>query len=341
MRFLPRARSRPTVDVPPSIDSSGAKRLGLRPTPAWRWLAGLLLAVVLSARGAMAAPPAATMAAGDSLYALGRFAEARAVYQAVAQREPQNGRAWYRTGLCSMGLKEYDRALTALTRSEAIGHNPTVMYNLACAHARLGQTDAAFDWLGKAISAGLPNPEQFTSDDDLAVLRGLPRYEELVTMAHRTQSPCSFRPEARQFDFWLGEWEVRNTAGQVAGHNVVQVLLNDCVLQENWTGSQGGSGKSVNFYNAGTGHWEQIWMDDKGSVTHYVGDLVENVMRFRNEAPGPAGQPTQNHLSFFPLAPDHVRQLAESSTDGGKTWTVVYDLHYFRQEPETPSPGAR
>lgn len=312
-----------------------------RPQHARRWLAGLLLAGVLSAGGAAAAPPAATMARGDSLYALERYIEARSVYQAVAEAEPQNGRAWYRTGLCSMGLKEYDRALPALTRAEAIGHNPTVMYNLACAHARLGQSDAAFDWLDTAITAGLPNPEQFLTDDDLAALRSLPRYAALVTTAHRAQSPCTYRPEARQFDFWLGAWEVRNTAGQVAGHNVVQVLLNDCVLQENWTGSLGGSGKSVNFFNAATGHWEQIWMDDKGATTHFVGDLVENVMRFQSEAPGPGGQPTRNHLSFFPLAPDHVRQLAESSTDGGRTWTVVYDLHYFRQNLETPSPGAR
>ena len=36
--------------------------------------------------------------------------------------------------------------------------------------------------------------------------------------APTVQAPCS-APEYRQFDFWLGEWEVQNPQGQVVGKN--------------------------------------------------------------------------------------------------------------------------
>jgi hypothetical protein len=36
-------------------------------------------------------------------------------------------------------------------------------------------------------------------------------------------------------------------------------------------------------------------------------------------------------LTFFPISPDTVRQLFESSTDGGKTWTPGFDARYVRK----------
>jgi len=43
-------------------------------------------------------------------------------------------------------------------------------------------------------------------------------------------------------------------------------------------------------------------------------------------------------MTLFPLEPGHVRQLGESSSDGGTTWSVQYDLHYFRREPPASAP---
>jgi hypothetical protein len=37
-------------------------------------------------------------------------------------------------------------------------------------------------------------------------------------------------------------------------------------------------------------------------------------------------------LTFFPVSADEVRQLGESSTDGGKTWKTQYDLYYHRKK---------
>ena len=66
--------------------------------------------------------------------------------------------------------------------------------------------------------------------------------------------PCESRAQARQFDFWIGEWNV-TANGKPAGTNSVQRILGQCVIFENWTSAVGGEGKSMNFFNAQTGKW--------------------------------------------------------------------------------------
>jgi hypothetical protein len=55
-------------------------------------------------------------------------------------------------------------------------------------------------------------------------------------------------PSARQFDFWIGRWQV-SQAGKPAGNNHIEKILDGCALLENWTGAQGGTGKSLNFFD--------------------------------------------------------------------------------------------
>ena len=61
-------------------------------------------------------------------------------------------------------------------------------------------------------------------------------------------APCS-APEYRQFDFWLGDWDVTNPAGKPVGHNHVTQEYGGCVLQEHWSGSGGSLGSSFNIYD--------------------------------------------------------------------------------------------
>ena len=45
-------------------------------------------------------------------------------------------------------------------------------------------------------------------------------------------------PERRQFDFWLGEWEVCDPDGKVVGHNSIAPLYDGCALREEWRGEE-------------------------------------------------------------------------------------------------------
>ena len=145
--------------------------------------------------------------------------------------------------------------------------------------------------------------------------------------------PCSSSPEYRQFDFWVGEWDVLvNGTTQQAGTNDVQLILGKCVLLENWTGARGGTGKSFNIYNAARGQWQQTWVDNGGNVLELYGSFKDGAMRLEGEKPGPNGSKIINRISFFPMEGGRVRQLWESSTDNGKTWTVAFDGLYVRKK---------
>jgi len=150
-------------------------------------------------------------------------------------------------------------------------------------------------------------------------------------------TPCA-EPERRALDFWLGEWDVFNPQGQKAGVNRVEKILNGCALLENWTGSRGGSGKSLNFFNLSTRRWEQLWVADAGGVIKYTGDFKDGAMRFdQGEHIRPDGARRRSRMTLTPLDAARVRQLIEQSSDDGKTWTVWFDATYVRR-PKGSSP---
>lgn len=225
--------------------------------------------------------------------------------------------------LVAAGLVAAALAAACPARAAVEPTDPVGRYNLACKHALAGERDAAFEWLDKAISVGFGSVDTMEKDPDLASLRADPRWRGAVDRARAKANPCKTLPEARQLDFWVGEWDVRDPQGHLVGHSSIQLILNDCVVLENWSGALGGTGKSMNFWDKQHRRWQQTWVDDRGNVTEYTGQLVDGSLRYATAD----GQ----RLTFTPLAGGRVRQLAEASSDGGKSWVVRYDLMYGRR----------
>src|ERR1041385_4876989 len=58
-------------------------------------------------------------------------------------------------------------------------------------------------------------------------------------------------PEHRQFDFWIGRWDVFDTkTGARAGSSVIERLYAGCALRENWS-EDGFTGGSLNAFVGG------------------------------------------------------------------------------------------
>lgn len=136
--------------------------------------------------------------------------------------------------------------------------------------------------------------------------------------------PCS-SPEHRQFDFWLGDWEVRSPEGEIQGTNRIERILGDCVLMENWSGAGGSSGKSFNMYSAPHGEWHQTWVSDNGTLLQLAGGLADDGrMVLTGEAPGREGGVVRHEISWQPLADGSVRQHWRASRDGGESWNDLF-----------------
>lgn len=296
----------------------------------------LLASLLLSTPEARAAAkPAGSSALADSAYARRDWPAAERGYEAVVKREPSSGRAWYRLGVASGSLGHWARAIEAYRRADASGVIPPAFarYNLACAFARAGQVDSSIVRLQSLMATGYRQVAQLEGDEDLASVRTDPRFAAVLARARHNAEPCSDRPESRQFDFWIGDWNVTSNlnAGAQAGKSHVELILGQCVIFENWSGQLGGGGKSFNAWNPDLGCWQQNWMDDSGDVTNYTdGKLVDGAMRFSAEKKDARGAWQKHRLTFFPLEPDRVRQFGEHSDDGGATWKVDYDFDYRR-----------
>jgi hypothetical protein len=150
--------------------------------------------------------------------------------------------------------------------------------------------------------------------------------------------PCN-TAEYHQFDFWVGSWEVQSPQGQVLGHNDITHEDEGCILQEHWASKRVEKGTSFNYYDSRDKQWHQIYFDNSGNMGSYppmAGGIKDGRMVFLTAA-------TQTPLyrwTFYPLDEigKKVRQWAESSNDGGKTWTTIWDSVYVRQGPLPPPP---
>jgi hypothetical protein len=135
--------------------------------------------------------------------------------------------------------------------------------------------------------------------------------------------------EHRQFDFWLGRWEVTDSAGVPQGFNSVTSELDGCAVVEDWHDVFGSGGRSLNAYDAATGRWHQHWVDQGGRIPLRIdGGLVGGAMRMSGVHPRPGGRSVVERITWTPLG-DGLRQLWETSTDGGATFAfVVFDGFY-------------
>ena len=163
-----------------------------------------------------------------------------------------------------------------------------------------------------------------------------------VVLAALGQPPAGLPPdcraaEHRQFDFWLGDWDVvpnrPATPGQKPSRNTIVSAHAGCVLVENWnTGSQ--TGQSVNIYDRSRGQWHQTWVDSNGGLHEYWGGRVGANMVFLGSTPVPSRPALRMHvrLTFFDLGDGRVRQLSERLDSG--QWATNYDLIYTKRKPD-------
>jgi hypothetical protein len=150
------------------------------------------------------------------------------------------------------------------------------------------------------------------------------------TIAVSPPKPCS-EPEYRQFDFWLGDWDVRGPKGKQAGVNHVRSLLGGCVLQENWTGTGGSVGTSFNIYDRTQRQWHQTWVDNQGTLLQLDGRFADGRMTLQGATSDSTGAKALQRITWSQPRPGEVRQLWETSIDGGKKWTVAFDGLYVKQ----------
>lgn len=153
----------------------------------------------------------------------------------------------------------------------------------------------------------------------------------LAAMAEATPpKPACTAPEHRQFDFWIGEWDVDNKAGKPAGRQRIVAIQGGCAIAEHWTGARGNTGTSLSSYDAATKTWKQFWTDSDGLVLALEGGWDGKAMVMRGQLPNAQGGIDLQRVAWTPAPDGTLTQVWESSSDGGKTWTLAFHGQYRR-----------
>jgi len=133
-------------------------------------------------------------------------------------------------------------------------------------------------------------------------------------------------PEHRQFDFWLGDWEVTGKDGAVVGGNRITRVSRGCGLLESWRSANGNDGYSLNWYDPDTEQWNQRWVG-AGLYLYLTGGVEEGHMILSGERQTPQGV-VIDRITWMPRDDRRVRQVWKVSRDSGATWQVVFDGLY-------------
>ncbi len=98
-------------------------------------------------------------------------------------RVSRSGPEWFDRGMEMHGDERWDEAIEAFRKAIEAGYRePVATYNIACARARKGEKDLAFEWLDKAVRAGF-DVDGHLDDSDLDALHSDPRWAELKKRA--------------------------------------------------------------------------------------------------------------------------------------------------------------
>ena len=229
----------------------------------------------------------------DSAFRRGDWAATAGLYGVIAARMPQQGLAWLRLGVARQSLGQLDSAVAPFERALALRFQvPMATTRLARLHALRRDPDRAFTYLEQLVPLRAILPVIVDTLSDFASLRADPRFAAIVKRMTDLRYPCRTSAQSRQFDFWVGDWNV--------------------------TPFQAPPGR-------------QVWVADGGSSLDYTGEFRDGAMRFEGWTQAPNGARVLQKLTFFPIHADTVRQLFETSADSGRTWQPGFDGRYVRR----------
>lgn len=279
------------------------------------------------------------LAAGDSFYFNQSWKAAATDYeQAFTDGAEPSALYANRLGFSYLNMGKYDDAIKnlelSLQKKPAAFAYATIYSRLAKAYAGTGDVQKTFERLDSAIERGYINFNELDSSKEFDKYRNDDVFKNLYMKAWNGAFPCMANAHKREFDFWIGEWDVYQTGtSQLVGRSSIQMASGGCFILENWTAiGFPNTGKSMNFVDPATNKWKQVWVGSGGAVTEYVNGIYkDSAMQFESTMQTAQGI-AKVRFRFFNQGANQVRQFQEYTNDDGKTWNVSYDLTYMRRK---------
>jgi len=159
----------------------------------------------------------------------------------------------------------------------------------------------------------------------------------LLACAMQSSLAAPVSQPADLFDFWLGDWNVTWTKpdgslGKARNH--VARILDGNVIEERFETDASEpppllKGRSLSVRDP-AGLWHQAWADNQGGFFALTGS-ADGDRRLFSTALVPAGEQVKGQrMVFHHITRDAFTWDWEGTTDGGKTWKLLWQLDYKR-----------
>jgi hypothetical protein len=155
-------------------------------------------------------------------------------------------------------------------------------------------------------------------------------------------NPCG-APEAREFDFWIGSWDITQRIAQADGSWLelpastrVVKDLDGCALVEHWEGEvqffwegmtrpEKMQGLSVRSYDPQEKLWRIYWMDTRHpKFATFDGVFQDGVGTFLKSSTTIDGKPLLTRIRFSEISSESVTWTLDVSRDNGNQWNPLW-----------------
>ncbi len=159
----------------------------------------------------------------------------------------------------------------------------------------------------------------------------------------------AFSPDPhRQFDFWIGEWDVNlrvindqlEFQDRVSARASIYAILNGRAVLELWD-SKPIKGYSLRYYSESSQEWI-LWLNwpgkNKSSNSSLEGKFCHGRGVFLSSSTDAQGNEEIQQYSFSDISPFSLRWDDMASRDGGKTWSQNWRMEFSRTaaKPDWP-----
>lgn len=171
----------------------------------------------------------------------------------------------------------------------------------------------------------------------------------LAQNENSTISSCD-ETESRQFDFWIGEWAIKQKILKADGkwfeaeaETSIQPVMGGCALAEHWSGEvlffwegmkkpKSIKGYSFRFFNPKTQKWIIHWMDTRSrQFSVFKGGFADGKGGFFRTFKSPDGKETIARITFSDITKSSVHWDLTVSSDGGKTWQMLWVMEMTKK----------
>jgi hypothetical protein len=163
---------------------------------------------------------------------------------------------------------------------------------------------------------------------------------------------CS-RPEYHQFDFWIGQWDIKQKILKADGtwfeadaHTNVSPILDNCALMEEWQGDvfffwegmqkpERLKGFSVRAFDGKTNQWTISWMDTRHlRFSEFEGNFHGRRGEFFRKRLNEEKKETITRITFSDITPASVHWDLAVSTDNGQSWKTLWIMQMTRPKTQ-------